>query len=360
MEKAQDFRSDDTPAWELQRHSVDVFHVQQILLGARHRGLDVQPLLRRAAIAHDLLESPLARVTQAQCAALLRVLRRVLRDEFWGLLDRPLRPGTCSLACQAMIRAASLEEAMRAGLAHYRLQIDAFVPRLQIHDGVASLRIFERDRPSLRLRYAASTFLFWAFGLASWLVGRRLPLLAVDFAAAPQKRKLDTERMFCATTRYMQPCTAMHFDAVALKLRVTQDASTLTTLLGQMPAPLLVRFREDDSLQELVRRNLRQRLKMQMHRDELGELPSLEDMAGAMKLTAPTLRRRLWEAGSSYSSIKDGLRRDAAVATIERGELSLQELGLRLGFSEPSAFHRAFKKWTGVPPGVYRDRVMPR
>lgn len=338
---------------EYARHTVDAFLVQKQLLGALHLGYAPELLLRRAGIAPELLHTQHARVTQAQCAALLRVLRRVLRDEFWGLLDRPLRPGTYALACQAMVRAATLGDAFTAGLAELRPHIDDFVARLQVRGEVASLRLFARAPRTPRLDYARAAFLFRAFGLASWLVGRRLPLLAVDLETAPPDRKLDTERMFAATTRHHQPHTAMHFDAGALRLPVVQDETTLAALLRERTDRLLLRFHEDGSLQEDIRRRLRERLR----HGEPGDWPSLEDVAASLGLTAPTLRRRLWEEDASYSAIRDGLRRDAAIAALERGELSLQDLAQRLGFSEASAFHRAFKKWTGVPPGEYRQRL---
>ena len=67
-----------------------------------------------------------------------------------------------------------------------------------------------------------------------------------------------------------------------------------------------------------------------------------------------TLRRHLREEGSSFQELKDHLRRDLAIYHLGRDELAIQDIAEQLGFSEPSAFHRAFKKWTGLTPGAYR------
>jgi AraC-like DNA-binding protein len=337
------------------RHTISVLQVHQILMGATRLGCDIEALLRRAAISPALLQAPAARVTEGQFAALMRSMRRVMRDEFWGLLTRPVAPGVFAQACRAMIHCATFEEALRTGLRQYRLHLHDFVPRLQQRDGRATLLLLPRVPLTACRLYAESTFAFQAYGLANWLMARRIPLAEVQLAApAPPRhggvpaRLTDTERVFNTAVRYGQPYTALHFDAAWLRLPVMQDAGSLQAFLADSPRNLLTRYRDDSCLVERIRRGLRCRLH--------GELPSLEEMAQTLRLTPQTLRRRLRDEGRGYQSIKDGLRRDAAIALLEHTDLPLQQVALRVGFSEPSTFHRAFKKWTGVAPGEYRQR----
>jgi AraC-like DNA-binding protein len=83
-------------------------------------------------------------------------------------------------------------------------------------------------------------------------------------------------------------------------------------------------------------------------------MPSLEDVGKALGITPQMLRRRLQDEGQGYQAIKDDLRRDIAIEYLARPDLTLIDIANLLGFSEPSTFHRAFKKWTGVAPGEYR------
>jgi AraC-like DNA-binding protein len=69
------------------------------------------------------------------------------------------------------------------------------------------------------------------------------------------------------------------------------------------------------------------------------------------------LRRRLDEEGQSFQSIKDQLRRDLAINYLKHSSKSVTEIAIDLGFAEQSAFHRAFKKWTGMRPGEYRSHT---
>ena len=91
------------------------------------------------------------------------------------------------------------------------------------------------------------------------------------------------------------------------------------------------------------------------------DFPSVVIMAEQLNMSVRTLRRRLKELGSTYQQFKDGLRRDAAMSFLNRPELKINAVSGLLGFDEPSAFHRSFKKWTGSTPGQFRaTRAHPR
>ncbi len=73
-----------------------------------------------------------------------------------------------------------------------------------------------------------------------------------------------------------------------------------------------------------------------------------------MCMSSPTLQRRLQSEGLNYQRLKDDLRRDIAIELLSNVSLPVTDIATQVGFQEPSAFHRAFKKWTGVSPGSYR------
>ena len=81
-------------------------------------------------------------------------------------------------------------------------------------------------------------------------------------------------------------------------------------------------------------------------------------MAAALNMAEATLRRRLKQEGATYQSIRDALRRDLAIARLADTTQTIAEIAHALGFAEPSAFHRAFRKWTGVRPTAYRACVL--
>jgi AraC-like DNA-binding protein len=70
------------------------------------------------------------------------------------------------------------------------------------------------------------------------------------------------------------------------------------------------------------------------------------------------MRRRLEAEGTTFQAIKDELRRDSAIPQLAAGGRSVNAIAADLGFHEPSAFRRAFRRWTGVQPLAYRGAAV--
>jgi AraC-like DNA-binding protein len=330
----------------LTQHTVAIHWVEQILQGPRRQRLDVDALLVKSGISPALLDARLARVSQQQYSALIRTLCRALRDEYWGLTSRPLCIGSFAQGCELLVHCSNLRQVLQRGFRFYRLLIDDFHARLQVRNGVAQVSLSECPRDDAGLAFAQLTFQFFTFGLASWLVARRIPLLNVDYRESGPLPGSNASRVYQAPVRYGQARMGFSFEARWLDLPVVQNPQTLREFLRRAPLDLLIRYRDHSSITERIRRLLRR------HLDE--ELPSLEAVGKSLAMTPQTLRRRLREEGQGFQALKDDLRRDAAIEYLARAELSLVDISARLGFSEPSTFHRAFKKWTGVAPGEYR------
>lgn len=77
-------------------------------------------------------------------------------------------------------------------------------------------------------------------------------------------------------------------------------------------------------------------------------------VAEALHLSSRTLQRRLEQAGLRFSDLVDEVRERHAKALLKMPQLSVQEVAYLLGYSEPRAFHRSFKRWTGQTAGAWR------
>ena len=83
---------------------------------------------------------------------------------------------------------------------------------------------------------------------------------------------------------------------------------------------------------------------------------SLETIAEHMKMPHWTLRRKLQEEYTTFKDILEQTRKDLACSSLTHSPLAVAEIAYLTGFSSTEAFQRAFKRWTGLPPGEYRRR----
>jgi AraC-like DNA-binding protein len=84
---------------------------------------------------------------------------------------------------------------------------------------------------------------------------------------------------------------------------------------------------------------------------------TMEFMALRLAMSVPTLRRRLDQEGTTFSDIVDEIRRELAERYLREPSMAVSEVAFLLGFSSESAFHRAFRRWTGEAPSEFRARA---
>jgi AraC-like DNA-binding protein len=102
---------------------------------------------------------------------------------------------------------------------------------------------------------------------------------------------------------------------------------------------------------------LRERVRRKFLEGFCGEAPAIEDVASELGVSGRTLRRRLEGEGTTYQRLLDETRFALAQEHLARGPVSHAELAFVLGFSEASAFHRAFRRWTGTTPRAYARTI---
>lgn len=104
---------------------------------------------------------------------------------------------------------------------------------------------------------------------------------------------------------------------------------------------------DEESLSDQVRREISRSLS--------AGVPRMADVARRMATSERNLRRRLAEGGLSFKDQVDGTRRELAESLLRQSDFPLSEVAFLTGFSDQSAFQRAFKRWTGATPNGYRN-----
>ena len=170
--------------------------------------------------------------------------------------------------------------------------------------------------------------------------------LAVEFQHDQPRDLSEHRRLFCCPVRFGAPVNRLEFASASLALPIDRADPDLCALLDRHAQELLARYPHRDSIMDLARVIIGNELN--------GGDPSLERVAEQLGLSVRTLQRKLHESGTSHNELLDQMRSDLAKRYLREREMAICEVAYLLGFSEPSSFHRAFKRWTGLTPREFR------
>lgn len=326
------------------RRMISPSFVEEALDCLRRAGKPTAPLLASLGLP-PVVEMP---ISAENYGALWLAVAAEVDDEFFGMGERPMRRGSFTLLCHCVLHAKTLDQALRRALRFLGVVLEDPSGELVIRDGLAEIVL--TDKAKARSAFAYRTYWILLHGITCWLVGRRIPIRRVDFRCAEPLEGADYRLFFGAPVQFSQPVSCLAFDRAVLKLPIVRTEQALKQFLRGAPANILVRYRYDAGLAAAVRKRLRQQTP--------AAWAAFSDLAAQMHMSASTLRHRLQGEGQSYAGIKDEIRRDRAIEMLLGSDAGVGEIAVQLGYSEPSAFHRAFRKWTTKSPAAFRRETI--
>ena len=136
--------------------------------------------------------------------------------------------------------------------------------------------------------------------------------------------------------------TAVHLDKSHVDTPIVSSDYRLLGLLVQYAHTKLAELENAAGFGKVVRQSIMNLVEPRF--------PTIETVSANLNMSVRTLQRRLGEEDSSFSRVLDELRRDLSDELLADRKLSVSEVAFMLGYSEPSAFQRAYRRWWGVSP----------
>lgn len=326
--------------------SISVYFARAVLKNAVAQGLDPISLLRKNRISPRLMLEDNARISIERFADLQVNTMRAMGDESLGYGARPLPVGCWSMMCHAVIGCETLGQALARYCRFYQLFELGAHPVLEEDGELVRIRLQARDTTAPPQPYLHELLLFNTHRFGSWLVQEHLPIQLAQLSYAPVAPALDYHHMFLGNpVEFDQATSQLVLSRALLEKRITQNEASLRHFLRHPALIMLTQEYAITSWTSQVRDRVRRQLR---------DVPELGDVATSLDVHPQTLRRRLAAEGTTFKDIKNQVRRDTALHFLGKQGLSIEEISHRAGFSESSAFIRAFKGWTGVTPYTYR------
>jgi AraC-like DNA-binding protein len=331
------------------RAETPIAFIQAIAAAYTQRGMRIDDALKRAQIEPKLLKKNSARVTAMQMELVSGIAMQELDDEGLGWFSRRLPWGSYGMLVRASLTSPTLGVALNRWCRHHGLLTDDIRLSLSERNGIATLQLDEVLDLGVFREFCVVSVLRNALGVACWLTDSRIPLTATHLRFAPPAHADSYRVLFDGPTHFHATANCLQFDAGYLALPVRRDEAALQQML-QRALLLTVRpYRRDRLLVEKVRQTLAQHPEHSRNAD---------DLAAWLNMSARTLHRQLKEEGASLQELKDAVRRDVAMAQLQRTSRPLKQVAEAAGFQNEKSFIRAFKSWTGTSPEAFRQQQL--
>jgi AraC-like DNA-binding protein len=328
--------------------TVSVRVVRGLIETVEHAGLSSSALLRAAQFDPAVFDSADARLPRAVVYRLCELAIELTGDPALGLhWAERLGEGAFVPVSHLIAHSANLRQGFESLAQFHRLLSDHASYQLVEREHNVIVRMLRMAGESQRIQRLTAEMMVAGFFrlIRQFDMHARPEIVSFEYAAPAYQREY--ERVFGGSVLFQQPFTGIVF------ARALLDA----------PAP----HQDDDvhqALQVLAERRLlhiTQSTPYALRVRELlvrGKGPHRMDMkavAQALGLSVRSLRRRLADEGKAYDDIGNEALVIVAKHLLRDKQRSIQETAFEMGFSDVSAFHRAFKRWTGTTPSTFRD-----
>ncbi|MFA5628491.1 MAG: AraC family transcriptional regulator ligand-binding domain-containing protein [Thiohalomonadaceae bacterium] len=326
--------------------SIHIHFLKVILESAVRHDINVINSLQRNNISLQLLQQTDTRVSARQFSSFLADAIRAFEDELVGFSPYPLPLGSWSALTHWVANTSTLGHAIKRFCRFYSLLEKGFKTILVIKGTQASVEIHPWNDGTNYTSSSYELFTFCLYRLLCLLTHDMLPLTQVNLPFAKPKHHREYHYFFYGNKIDFDYSTcSISFPRELLLKPIKQETGLINLLLNDSLYNIIVlnydRTSWTSKVRDLITANFEWKL-------------GLSDVAFELGIKEHTLRRCLSKEGITYSVLRNQAKRDLAIFLLSNSQHSIEEIAFRTGFSEASAFIRAFKSWTGVTPSTYR------
>lgn len=311
------------------------------------RGCDPQPLLAAAGIEPQQVADPNARFPMVQMQKLWKLAVEASRDPCLGLAAaRQFQPAMLHGLGLAWLVSDSVLDGLDRLVRYSRLVNSAL--RFQIKEDTDSIRVIvQPETLPPDFEFAALDLAMAAFLRMCQITSgcQLMPRFVTLRRPAPPPCPGQFKEIFGPSIEYGAALNQLCFDQKELTRQLPSANPELARINDQVVVDYLARFDRNS-----VAMQVRSRI---IHQLPDG-IPTQETIANTLHVSLRSLQRRLKEEDTSFRNLLEETRQQLARQYLRDGQRSIGEITYLLGFTEPSNFTRAFKRWTGQSPAQYR------
>jgi AraC-like DNA-binding protein len=319
----------------------------------RERGVRTDTALKEAGLVRSQLRDPDKRIPFRKHVRFMEIAAERLEDPFWGLhLGASVHPKQGGLLGYVALSSDTLGEALSNLTRYLSVLSEGAEAELVIQGNRATVVSRILDPEVLDCRQIDDFGMSILLATCRALTATDVRPERVDFRTPTPPALDEHRRVFGSPVRFDQPRSGLVLHGAAMDLPVKTADSGLLKILERYCREILGRRPAVQSLVYQVRVLI-------AHLLISGE-PTIDSVARELNLSSRTLERRLSAQGLTYRRVLDDLRRQLAERYLADERLGLAQITYLLGYSEPTAFNRAFRRWTASGRSTTRGSASGR
>jgi len=327
--------------------TIPLSFVHNMLAGAKQKmsPQQIDALVEQAGISLSLLEQPATRVTREQFVRLYERIAVTTGDEMLGLWSRPIRSGTLKYLGLSLLDAPTLLVALYRFTRFWNLLLDDYQLDFNRTAQMVTIALKPVALDLTPIVFGHELMLKLTHGVASWLIGKKIPIEAIGFGFERPAHFSEYANLFPGPVTFDQEYTFITFSEDQLLKGFQKSKAELIRFVKSAPDDWIFVTFDHNVTSSRLRRYLAQRRSFDL---------ALDEAAGALFMSSRSLTRKLANEGTTFQSIKDEMRRDLAIERLVKTRDSIGQVASKVGFENLPSFHRAFHSWTGSTPNAYR------
>lgn len=313
---------------------------------AAENGISEQVALEGSGLTRAQLDDVSAEVGAHQELRVVRNVAAALPDA--GLeLGRSYHASAFGIFGYAFISSPTVRDAVNIALRYLDLSFAFSMPRAEVEGSLVHVELDDSALPPELTRFLVERDLSAICTTLGELLPTGVPLTSLKLRF-PQPSTVDQYRaQFGLMPQFGASANVASFDAIFLDAPLPlANPQTVAVCEAQCRA-LVSQRRKRVGLAHEVRERL-------ARFGALGE--GMPGIAQELGMSTRTLRRKLEESGTTFRALLDEVRAALAEELLTSGALSIEDVAIRLGYSEASSFIHAFKRWKGTTPASYVRR----
>ena len=321
--------------------------VEKIFHAAAQHGIARRTLAAQIDFDEATLRNPDARIPFATIVRLYENAAELTGDEAFGLhMGESADPRAFDVLGYSVINSPTFGAALQRVVRYNFIWTNGSAFEISHHDSATRINYFYLDHCIPERRHDAEMTLAAIACLGRSVTGVEWFPLAVSFQHSQPRDTSEHRRIFGCPIQFQAAANELVIASAMLDLPIIKADPGLCAVLDRHAEELLARYPRSNDFLARLREIIRSELN--------GGDPGLDRVAQQLGMSSRTLQRKLRDHGTTHQDVLDQMRHDLATRYLQQPEMAIGEVAYLLGFSESSAFHRAFKRWTGVTPTEFR------